>query len=75
MKKKNLWERLASFRNPLMFQNKWFYGKKVLPDLCYDINQFSIYHFNTTFIQVSHHGRDRMVVVFTTTCAISAYHH
>ena len=65
MKKKNLWEclYLASFRNPLMFQNKWFYGKKVLPDLCYDINQFSIYHFNTTFIlntfiQVSHHGRD-----------------
>ena len=22
-----------------------------------------------------HHGRDRMVVGFTTTCAISAYHH
>jgi hypothetical protein len=27
--------------------------------------------------EVGHHGRDRMVVVFTTTCtcAISAYHH
>jgi len=22
-----------------------------------------------------HHGRDRMVVGFTTACAISAYHH
>jgi hypothetical protein len=22
-----------------------------------------------------HHGRDRMVIGFTTTCAISAYHH
>ena len=22
-----------------------------------------------------HHGRDHMVVEFTTTCAISAYHH
>jgi len=22
-----------------------------------------------------HHGRDRMVVAFTTTCAITVYHH
>ena len=32
---------------------------------CYDI----------TFVVKSRHGRDGMVVVFTSTCAISAYHH
>jgi len=27
------------------------------------------------FIEGYHHGRDRMVVGFKTTCAFSAYHH
>ena len=29
----------------------------------------------TQYITRSRRGRDRMVVIFTTTCAISAYHH
>jgi hypothetical protein len=27
------------------------------------------------FVLLAYHGRDRMVVGFTTTCAIRAYHH
>lgn len=51
LKEKTLWEPvyLASFNNPLMYQNKWFYGRKILPVLCYDGNQLSINHFNTNF--------------------------
>ena len=32
-------------------------------------------HVSLPFGPRGHHGRDRMVVGFTTTCAISAYHH
>jgi hypothetical protein len=39
----------------------------VLPGLC---NHLEFY-----IKKGGHHGRDRMVVGFTTTCAISAYHH
>jgi len=31
--------------------------------------------FYWLFVNRGRHGRDRMVVRFTTTCAISAYHH
>ena len=31
--------------------------------------------YRTSFILRDHHGRDRMVVGFTPTCAINAYHH
>ena len=33
------------------------------------------YILYTQYITRSRRGRDRMVVIFTTTCAISAYHH
>jgi hypothetical protein len=39
----------------------------VLPGLC---NHLEFY-----IKKGGHHGRDRMVVGFTITCAISAYHH
>ena len=34
-----------------------------------------MYNLNRPFIWIGCRGRDRMVVGFTTTCAISAYHH
>ena len=36
---------------------------------------YNIYQMTANVICRGRHGRDRMVVGLTTTCAISAYHH
>ena len=38
-------------------------------------SKFFTIAYNSIIFFRGHHGRDRMIVVFTTTCVISAYHH
>ena len=42
---------------------------------CYHSFIYINIHVCASYILWSRRGRDRMVVEFTTTCAISAYHH
>jgi len=41
---------------------------------CYHASKFRIYSYNIHFVG-GRCGHDRIVAGFTTTCAISAYHH
>ena len=56
--------------NQYVYKLKWYflYEKNIAEGFCHDfINIFSSL--------IGRHGRDRMIVGFTTTCIISVYHH
>jgi hypothetical protein len=54
---------------------KWFHGEFYLFEIADLKTQYNCYWIVMPVLKRSSHSRDHMVVGFTTTCAISAYHH
>jgi hypothetical protein len=63
---------LISWRSALLVEQTGVPGENHRP-VTYNVNSI-IDGFNRYLFR-GHRGRDRIVVGFTTTCAISAYHH
>jgi hypothetical protein len=70
------WEFYTSSKKGVI---KYFYYNQLLTELWKGcilyMTNYGIWNFNKFHKLKMHTCRDRMVVGFTTTCAISAYHH